>query len=162
MQVYLKQLPTILPKLSSFSLPLIPSIVQTKSLSIVVNHVMKDLLLDGEFDFLVQRFLEIKVKDLEKSWFFTCDNNKAIVCHSELDFDIEPDVVISGNLNDFALLCGQGVDPDTLFFKRQLSITGDTDLGLAIKNSLDEIEFTRLPKPIRLALNHYISLIKLS
>ena len=31
-------------------------------------------------------------------------------------------------------------DPDTLFFSRRLSMEGDTELGLLVKNTLDAIE----------------------
>ena len=34
-------------------------------------------------------------------------------------------------------------DPDTLFFHRRLSIEGDTELGLLVKNLLDRIELPR-------------------
>ena len=40
-------------------------------------------------------------------------------------------------------------DPDTLFFKRRLVMTGDTDLGLVVKNALDAIDWSRLPWPLR-------------
>ena len=35
-------------------------------------------------------------------------------------------------------------DPDTLFFNRELEITGDTELGLIVKNMLDAIEWPQL------------------
>ena len=31
-------------------------------------------------------------------------------------------------------------DPDTLFFSRRLSMQGDTELGLLLKNTLDSLE----------------------
>jgi predicted lipid carrier protein YhbT len=31
-------------------------------------------------------------------------------------------------------------DPDTLFFNRRLSMEGDTELGLIVKNALDALE----------------------
>ena len=31
-------------------------------------------------------------------------------------------------------------DPDTLFFNRRLSIEGDTELGLMVKNTLDALD----------------------
>ncbi|HNM65287.1 MAG TPA: SCP2 sterol-binding domain-containing protein, partial [Accumulibacter sp.] len=42
-------------------------------------------------------------------------------------------------------------DPDTLFFNRELSIVGDTELGLLVKNMLDAIDWPRLPFPGRQA-----------
>ena len=35
------------------------------------------------------------------------------------------------------------VDPDTLFFERRLSIDGDTETGLRLKNLLDAVELPR-------------------
>ncbi len=160
MQTYLKQLPIIFPKLSQLPLAIVPSFIQQKAIAATINHVMKDLLDDGELEFLSGRFLEIKMKDLNTSWFFTYQQKeKTVACYCQLPESLLADVCISGDLNDFILLCGQGVDPDTLFFKRHLTITGDTELGLEVKNSLDEIEFTRLPKLMRSALNRYISLM---
>ena len=43
-------------------------------------------------------------------------------------------------------LATQQVDPDTLFFRRKLLVTGDTELGLQLKNLLDTIELKeRMP-----------------
>jgi predicted lipid carrier protein YhbT len=48
-----------------------------------------------------------------------------------------PDVVISASAADFVALARRKVDPDTLFFSRRLLIEGDTELGVAVKNTLD-------------------------
>jgi predicted lipid carrier protein YhbT len=55
------------------------------------------------------------------------------------------DVCFRGELHAFLKLLTRQEDPDTLFFNRQLSIEGDTELGLAIKNLLDGIDW---PPPI--------------
>jgi predicted lipid carrier protein YhbT len=49
------------------------------------------------------------------------------------------------NLSAFLQLLARQEDPDTLFFNRELSIVGDTELGLLIKNMLDAIEWPPLP-----------------
>ena len=51
------------------------------------------------------------------------------------------DVRIKGKLEDFWLLATRREDPDTLFFNRRLSIEGDTETGLYVKNMLDALEF---------------------
>lgn len=57
------------------------------------------------------------------------------------------DVSFTGNMDDLYLIATQRTDPDTLFFQRKLKITGDTELGLALKNLLDTIELSeRLPQ----------------
>jgi len=45
---------------------------------------------------------------------------------------------------DYYRLARRLEDPDTLFFSRRLSIDGDTELGLLIKNALDAIDWGRL------------------
>jgi predicted lipid carrier protein YhbT len=59
--------------------------------------------------------------------------------------DQDADVSFRGELHAYLKLLARQEDPDTLFFKRQLSIEGDTELGLAIKNLLDAIDW---PPPV--------------
>ena len=65
----------------------------------------------------------------------------------------KPDVTIRARLADFALLALRREDPDTLFFNRRLMIEGDTELGLAIKNALDAVDWDRMPAPLRKLLD---------
>lgn len=51
------------------------------------------------------------------------------------------DVRIRGEFADFWRLATRAEDPDTLFFQRALSIEGDTERGLLVKNLLDALEF---------------------
>lgn len=53
----------------------------------------------------------------------------------------ESDVSFRGELHAYLKLLTRQEDPDTLFFSRQLSIEGDTELGLGIKNMLDAIDW---------------------
>lgn len=50
-------------------------------------------------------------------------------------------VRIRGTFEDFWLLATRAEDPDTLFFNRRLSIEGDTETGLVLKNLLDALEY---------------------
>lgn len=58
----------------------------------------------------------------------------------------EPDLTFSANLSAFLQMLARQEDPDTLFFNRELSIEGDTELGLIVKNMLDAIELPELPQ----------------
>ena len=65
-----------------------------------------------------------------------------------------PDLTISASARDFLALARREEDPDTLFFSRRLSMEGDTELGLMVKNTLDALELPvfdpgalRLPPP---------------
>ncbi|MCM8595195.1 SCP2 domain-containing protein [Accumulibacter sp.] len=55
------------------------------------------------------------------------------------------DLRFQANLAAFLQLLARQEDPDTLFFRRELSIVGDTELGLVVKNMLDAIEWPSLP-----------------
>ncbi len=50
------------------------------------------------------------------------------------------DVSFAATMSAFAQIATRQQDPDTLFFNRRLSIEGDTELGLIVKNLLDSIE----------------------
>ncbi len=60
--------------------------------------------------------------------------------------DREPDLAFAANLSAFLQLLARQEDPDTLFFNRELEITGDTELGLVVKNMLDAVEWPSLPQ----------------
>ncbi|MGV7207198.1 SCP2 domain-containing protein [Oxalobacteraceae bacterium A2-2] len=51
-----------------------------------------------------------------------------------------PDLEIGACARDFIALARREQDPDTLFFARRLSMEGDTELGLLVKNTLDAID----------------------
>jgi predicted lipid carrier protein YhbT len=51
-----------------------------------------------------------------------------------------PDLAIGASARDFLLLAQRREDPDTLFFGRRLSMEGDTELGLLLKNTLDALD----------------------
>ena len=54
-----------------------------------------------------------------------------------------PDLAFRANLSAFLQLAARQEDPDTLFFNRTLSIEGDTELGLIVKNMLDAMEWPK-------------------
>lgn len=64
----------------------------------------------------------------------------------------EPDLAFAANLSAYLQLLARQEDPDTLFFNRELEITGDTELGLIVKNMLDAVEWPKLPALPRLPL----------
>ena len=51
-----------------------------------------------------------------------------------------PDLTLSAYAHAFVRLARRLDDPDTLFFNRRLSMQGDTELGLVVKNALDAME----------------------
>jgi predicted lipid carrier protein YhbT len=55
-----------------------------------------------------------------------------------------PDLHFSANLSAFMQLLTRQEDPDTLFFNRELTVEGDTELGLLVKNMLDTVDWSAL------------------
>lgn len=55
-----------------------------------------------------------------------------------------PDLAIAASMRDFVLLAQRREDPDTLFFARRLSMEGDTELGLMVKNTIDALDLALL------------------
>jgi len=59
-----------------------------------------------------------------------------------------PEVAIRACAWDYYRLARRLEDPDTLFFSRRLTIEGDTELGLLVKNLLDAMDWSHLPGPL--------------
>jgi predicted lipid carrier protein YhbT len=56
----------------------------------------------------------------------------------------KPDLHFTARLSAFLQMVSRQEDPDTLFFNRSLTIEGDTELGLRVKNMLDALQWPRL------------------
>lgn len=66
--------------------------------------------------------------------------------------NVPADATISADARDFIALALRAEDPDTLFFSRRLTLEGDTELALQVKNTLDGVDLRTLalPPPSRL------------
>jgi len=106
-----------------------------------MNAMFVKLLEAGELEFLAERVINVIVSDAELRFSVRLDRNKlrAGVEASEADLSIE------GTVYTFLLLATRKEDADTLFFRRQLKTSGDTELGLYVKNFLDGLEPETLP-----------------
>ncbi|ENM5730817.1 SCP2 domain-containing protein [Vibrio mimicus] len=128
---------------------LLPQNVQKKALLDAMGLVFREALQDGDFEFLEEKWLKVEVKDMDLHWFISYQDDKLVVA----DAPVREDVSFSGNLNDLVLIAGRKEDPDTLFFQRRLSIEGDTELGLEVKNLMDSVDLQQLPKPLQILLH---------
>lgn len=128
---------------------LLPQNVQKKALLDAMGLVFHEALQDGDFEFLEDKWLKVEVKDMNLRWFISYQGQKLVLA----DAPVSEDVSFSGNLNDLVLIAGRKEDPDTLFFQRRLSIEGDTELGLEVKNLMDSVDLQQLPKPLQILLH---------
>ena len=101
-----------------------------------LNLALRDTLPSDVQQALQGKRLRIRVADACVGFDFTWDRGRFRACQQPA----APDLTISASAHDFLLLARREEDPDTLFFSRRLSMEGDTELGLLVKNTLDAIE----------------------
>ncbi|SFB83357.1 ubiquinone anaerobic biosynthesis accessory factor UbiT [Pseudoalteromonas denitrificans] len=133
------------PQGGKLALKLIPNQVPCFVLERILNKVFIAEIKDQEFDFLIDKWLELTITDLDSSWYISYQNHQG---QSRLIIKphAQSNVVFRGNFNSFVLMASQKADPDTLFFNRELLLTGDTELGLEIKSILENLDRETLPK----------------
>ncbi len=115
--------------------------VKTAVITRAMNAIFSTPLEAGELDFLTQRVMNIFVTDAQLRFSVRLDKDK-LRAGNEV---AEADVTIEGTVYTFLLLATRKEDADTLFFHRQLKTSGNTELGLHVKNFLDGLEPETLP-----------------
>ena len=128
------------PKVLVFPARTIPFYMHKQGLTLILNLLFDEAIKEGDLDFLQGKWLAIRIDDLSINWQMSF--NKALLIKED---DRMSDVTFTANINDLILIAGRKEDPDTLFFQRRLIIEGDTELGLEVKNLLDNIDFENLP-----------------
>lgn len=101
-----------------------------------LNLVLKPHLPDDVRAGLADRHLRVRVSDAGVAFDFTWRGDSFGALRAAGVADLE----IGACTRDFIALAKREQDPDTLFFSRRLSMEGDTELGLLVKNTLDAIE----------------------
>jgi predicted lipid carrier protein YhbT len=94
-----------------------------------IDLILAGPLATGALDALGGRRLGVEATDLGQRW-----------------------VVEVGQRRLLMLLASRLEDADTLFFHRRLQLTGDVELGLTVRNLLDQLPWESLPRPLRVAL----------
>lgn len=144
------------PNVLALPSAVLPFFVQKKLLGELLARLFKEAIEDGDLEFLEDKWLKVEVTDLKLTWFISFKEDNLIIKESSEQVD----VTFSGNVNELILIAGRKEDPDTLFFQRRLSIQGDTELGLEVKNLLDNIEFDSLPEVAQQAISRFSSFIQ--
>ena len=143
------------PPLSLLMKPVhaIPWELRNRPLALALNKAFAHPLAEGDLEALEGHWLHICVTDLTLDFYLTV-NNDTIMLSGPRPCDVK----ISGGSRDFLVMAARREDPDTLFFHRRLCIEGNTELGLAVKNMLDAIEFEQLPVVVQWAIKRLDSL----
>lgn len=114
-------------------LPAYPgSVLLVSALNIgLAPHLPADVL-----QMLLYKKLRIHVRDARLTFDFEWTGQRFAACPKQQATDL----TIAASAHDFLRLAQRQEDPDTLFFSRRLSMQGDTELGLVVKNALDALE----------------------
>lgn len=130
-----------LPPIVRKPLARVPLPIKAKVITSAMNALFAAPLAAGELGFLARRVMNVFVSDAELRFSVRLDQDQ-LRAGTEVP---EADLTIEGTVYTFLLLATRREDADTLFFRRQLKTSGDTELGLHVKNFLDGLEPETLP-----------------
>ena len=130
-----------LPALLQAPLRILPQALKTAPLQKFLNTVFAAQLAEGELEFLEERRITVVVSDAHLEFSLTVLEDELIVGPDLPD----PELRIQSTIYSLMQLATGTEDSDTLFFRRHLKMTGDTELGLFIKNFLEGISIDTLP-----------------
>jgi len=126
----------------------LPKLVQLKVAEKACNRLLQEQIEYGDLDFLEGVTLRLQIKDMGFDWAITKVGNQLSFSKG---FD-GAETTFAGNSKELLLVASRREDPDTLFFQRRLSIEGDTELGLEVKNLIDSVDMDEMPTVINHAL----------
>ncbi|WP_193771064.1 ubiquinone anaerobic biosynthesis accessory factor UbiT [Candidatus Magnetaquicoccus inordinatus] len=84
------------------------------------------------------KVFQFDVEDLQTAFFMVVDEGGEVRIHTYSDTVAH--VTMAGSSQAFLALLFNTRDPDSLFFARELKLSGETDTGLHFKNILDNVE----------------------
>lgn len=93
---------------------------------------------------MLERRFRIEVSDAKLTFDFSYNGRHFVAVKGG---PAEPDLLIRAKAYDFHLLMQKKEDADTLFFSRRLTMTGDTELGVMIKNTMDALDLPEVLPP---------------
>lgn len=100
-----------------------------------LNHALAGVVHPRDLQPLHGKHVCIRVNDVGIEFHFGVTPNAFVARPVD-----RSDLTISADAYDFLLLGLRKEDPETLFFSRRLTMEGDTELGLFMKNTLDALE----------------------
>ncbi len=139
-----------LPRIVRIPFSYVPRILKTRPIQRAVNILFASHIASGELDFLAGNDVVVRVLDADLEFTLNLVDTRLHVRRPTE----APDLLIEGTIYTFLQLATRNEDSDTLFFRRQLKMSGDTELGLYVKNFLESIEPELLP--LQPALGHVL------
>jgi len=140
----------VLPRFVSKPFSYLPRALKTRPIQRAVNILFASHIESGELRFLAGRDVVVRIVDADLDFTLELVDDRLLVGRPEDTADL----TIEGTVYTFLQLATRNEDSDTLFFRRQLKMSGDTELGLYVKNFLEGIEPESLP--LQPALGHVL------
>jgi len=137
----LAQTPFLLPPFVGAVLGRLPPYPGSLLLATALNFVLAPRLAPDVLQILRGRRFRIHVRDAQSKFDFLWDGRRFVPGRWSAE---QIDMTLGASALDFVLLAQRQQDPDTLFFERRLTMEGDTELGLVVKNTLDALELPML------------------
>ncbi len=133
--------------------PLLQAVIRKATL-----RVLAEPLASGALDDLQGRKLGIEVTDLKLKWVVEIGDRDILIQVPGTAAESS----VRGSATDLLLLASRLEDADTLFFQRRLQLVGDTELGLMVRNLLDQLPWETIPLALRVFLNRGARLARLA
>lgn len=123
----------------SSSLKWLPQPLTAVTLGITLNLFFRRYPdLKNRLDELAGKIFQFDVEDLQQAFFMVVEEGGDVRIHTYSDS--VPHVTMAGESRAFLSLLFNTKDPDSLFFSRELKLSGETDTGLHFKNILDNVD----------------------
>ena len=130
-------------------LALLPSQLRQRAFERAAMHALSAAFADGAMADLRGRRIGVEIADLGQRFVVEVLDRQLVV----LDPVAMPDACVRGTLTDLLQLASRSEDADTLFFQRRLTLTGDVELGLRVRNLLDQLPWEQIPLGARILLH---------
>src|SRR5690606_6545588 len=116
-----------------------------------LNHVLQPECRAGELEFLRRRIARVEITDLNFSFSLTFNGQRL-----QALLPAQPsEVMLRSDQYSLLQILHGDAEPDTLFFRRKLLITGDTEQRLYLKTIIDTVPLTeRIPATVMLLVSH--------
>lgn len=115
---------------------LLPDSVHTGLMSHLINHLLRGQAVQRRLVELDGKVISLVIDDLGIELSFRLHEGYLYPAP-----ETRSDVRIRGKSDAFVALALRRQDPDTLFFQRKLSVEGETETGVHIKNIIDGFDF---------------------
>ena len=130
-------------------LRLVPPPIIRQATQRLLERVLEGPFASGVLDDMAGRTLGVEVTDLGLRWIVKVGTRRL----ERVEVEGEAEATVRGTATDLLLLAARLEDADTLLFHRRLQLTGDVELGLGVRNLLDQLPWEAIPLGLRVALN---------